>query len=151
MRAHLWDKSSSHLELWRDMQVIVFLCTDNFRNFIACSRFSDSGEDVKVKGTKSCSPHPIYFRLRAFSIQRTQLSRSLEQARNFTVRAYLPLYELRVSPLTFSDGKIIFFFYFGYPDLSLTMSTWVYSTECTVSCSQENLGLGRRENEASRA
>ena len=36
----------------------------------ACSRFSDSEEDAKEKGTR---------KVRAFSIQRTRLSRSLEQ------------------------------------------------------------------------
>ena len=39
---------------------------------LACSRLSDSGEDAKVKGTRKV--------VRAFSIQRAQLSRSLEQA-----------------------------------------------------------------------
>ena len=60
---------------------------------LACSRLSDSGEDAKVKGTRKVrwrgekgeapslpSFLPFYFRLRAFSIQRAQLSRSLEQA-----------------------------------------------------------------------
>ena len=67
---------------------------------LACSRLSDSGEDVKLKGTRkvdwagkrkmegvesSAAPPlpsflPFYLRVRAFSIQRTRLSRSLEQA-----------------------------------------------------------------------
>ena len=38
---------------------------------LACSRLSVSGEDAKVKGTR---------KVRAFSIQRARLSRSLEQA-----------------------------------------------------------------------
>ena len=59
---------------------------------LACSRLSDSGEDAKVKGTRKVrwrgekgeapslpSFLPFYFRLRAFSIQRAQLSRSLFQ------------------------------------------------------------------------
>ena len=62
---------------------------------VACSRLSDSGEDAKEKGTRKVggagkrkrppllSPvsSPFYFRVCAFSIQRTRLSRSLEQAR----------------------------------------------------------------------
>ena len=40
---------------------------------LACSRLSDSGEDAKEKG---------HFCVCAFSIQRTRLSRSLEQARS---------------------------------------------------------------------
>ena len=64
---------------------------------VACSRLSDSGEDAKEKGTRKVgragkrkkegrvSPAlpsflPFYFRVCAFSIQRTQLSRSLVQA-----------------------------------------------------------------------
>ena len=64
---------------------------------IACSRVSDSGEDAKEKGTRKVSGAgksrkgkraasalpsflPFYFRVCAFSIQRTRLSRSLEQA-----------------------------------------------------------------------
>ena len=52
---------------------------------LACSRLSDSAEDAKVKGTRKVAPSlpsflPFYFRLRAFSTQRAQLSRSLEQA-----------------------------------------------------------------------
>ena len=47
-----------------------------------------SGDDDKLKGTRkvvlTARPHPsfltFYFRVRAFSIQRTRLSRSLEQA-----------------------------------------------------------------------
>ena len=59
---------------------------------LACSRLSDSGEDAKVKGTRKVrwrgekgeapslpSFLPFYFRLRAFSIQRAQLSRTLEK------------------------------------------------------------------------
>ena len=44
---------------------------------MACSRLSDSGEDAKEKGTRKV---PFYFRVCAFSIQRTRLSRSLQQA-----------------------------------------------------------------------
>ena len=67
---------------------------------LACSRLSDSSEDAKVKGTRKVggarkrkkegipalplfSFHPCFysfFHVRAFSIQRTRLSRSLEQA-----------------------------------------------------------------------
>ena len=65
---------------------------------VACSRLSDGGEDAKEKGTRkvggvgkrkgeraSAVPAllsflPFYFRVCAFSIQRTRLSRSLEQA-----------------------------------------------------------------------
>ena len=65
---------------------------------LACSRLSDSGEDAKEKGTRKVggagkrkkegrdaapalpSFLPFYFRVCAFSIQRTRLSRSLEQA-----------------------------------------------------------------------
>ena len=58
----------------------------------ACSRLSDSAEDAKGKGTRKVvlfqalrrerlpSFLPFYFRVCAFSIQRTRLSRSLEQA-----------------------------------------------------------------------
>ena len=46
-----------------------------FVSSVACSRLSDSGEDAKGKGTRK-----VYFRVGAFSIQRTRLSRSLEQA-----------------------------------------------------------------------
>ena len=46
-----------------------------FVSSVACSRLSDSGEDAKEKGTRK-----VYFRVGAFSIQRTRLSRSLEQA-----------------------------------------------------------------------
>ena len=46
-----------------------------FVSSVACSRLSDSGEDAKEKGTRK-----VYFRVCAFSIQRTRLSRSLEQA-----------------------------------------------------------------------
>ena len=63
------------------------------------SRLSDSGEEAKVKGTrkvggmrkreKEAPAHalpsflPFYFRVRAFSIQRPRLSKSLEQAKLF--------------------------------------------------------------------
>ena len=48
---------------------------------LACSRFSDSGEDTKVKGTLPLPSFlPFYFHVRAFSIPRTRLSLSLEQA-----------------------------------------------------------------------
>ena len=46
-----------------------------FVSSVACSRLSDSGEDGKEKGTRK-----VYFRVCAFSIQRTRLSQSLEQA-----------------------------------------------------------------------
>ena len=46
-----------------------------FVSSVACSRLSDSGEDAKEKGTRK-----VYFRVCAFSIQRTRLSRSPEQA-----------------------------------------------------------------------
>ena len=46
-----------------------------FVSSVACSRLSDSGENVKEK-----SKRKVYFRVCAFSIQRTRLSRSLEQA-----------------------------------------------------------------------
>ena len=46
-----------------------------FVSSVACSRLSDSGEDAKEKGTRK-----VYFRVCAFSIQRTRLSQSLEQA-----------------------------------------------------------------------
>ena len=64
---------------------------------VACSRLSDSGKDAKEKGTRKLAGRekekgrepapafpsflPFYFRVCAFSIQRTRLSRSLEQAR----------------------------------------------------------------------
>ena len=49
---------------------------------LACFRLSDSGEDAKVKRTRKVSSFlPFYFRLRAFLIQRTRLSRSQEQAK----------------------------------------------------------------------
>ena len=61
------------------------------------SRLSDSGEEVKVKGTRKVggmgkrekeapalpSFLPFYFCVRAFSIQRPRLSKSLEQAKLF--------------------------------------------------------------------
>ena len=61
---------------------------------LACSRLSDSGEDAKVKGMQKVGGAKnrkrkahflpsfllFYFRLRALSIQRAQLSRSLEHA-----------------------------------------------------------------------
>ena len=61
---------------------------------LAFSRLSDSGDDAKVKGMQKVggvknrkrkahflpSFLPFYFRLRALSIQRAQLSRSLEHA-----------------------------------------------------------------------
>ena len=61
------------------------------------SRLSDSGEEAKVKGTRKVggmgkrekeapalpSFLPFYFRVRAFSIQRPRLSKSLEQAKLF--------------------------------------------------------------------
>ena len=50
---------------------------------LACSRLSDSGEDAKEKGTRKVAQFPpVYFPLRSFSIQRAELSRSLEQARH---------------------------------------------------------------------
>ena len=42
---------------------------------VACSRLSGSGENAKEKSTRK-----VYFRVCAFSIQRTRLSRSLELA-----------------------------------------------------------------------
>ena len=54
--------------------------------YLACSRLSDSRDDARVMGTRKVSSLYlfiylfIYFYVRAFSIQRTQLSRSLEQA-----------------------------------------------------------------------
>ena len=51
------------------------------RKGVACSRLSDSGEDVKVKGTQKVGSFlPFYF-CRAFSIQQARLSRSPEQVR----------------------------------------------------------------------
>ena len=61
------------------------------------SRLSDSGEEAKVKGTRKVggmrkrekeapalpSFLPFYFRVRAFSIQRPRLFKSLEQAKLF--------------------------------------------------------------------
>ena len=47
--------------------------------WLACSTLSDSGEDAKEKGTRTVGG-PFYFRVCAFSIQRTRLSRSPEQA-----------------------------------------------------------------------
>ena len=55
---------------------------------IACSRLSDNGEDGKVKGKRKVGVvgkrkkegFPPFFYVGAFSIQRTRLSRSLEQA-----------------------------------------------------------------------
>ena len=60
---------------------------------LACSRLSETREDAKVKGTRAgrekekgraAPPLPsflhFYFRIRAFSIQGTRISRSLEQA-----------------------------------------------------------------------
>ena len=46
---------------------------------IACSRLSDSGEEAKVKGTRYLGG-AFYFRVRAFSVQQTGPSRTLEQA-----------------------------------------------------------------------
>ena len=48
---------------------------------IACSRLSDSGEEAKAKGPALPSFLPFYFRVRAFSIQRPRLFKSLEQAK----------------------------------------------------------------------
>ena len=54
---------------------------------LACCRLSDSGEDAKEWGTRKVggagkrkSFLPFYFRVCAFSIQRTRLSKSLQQA-----------------------------------------------------------------------
>ena len=66
---------------------IVFCALDSFlvevQTKLACSRLSDSGEDVKVKGTRKVGGAgwfpPFFFHVRAFSIQRTGLSQSLEQ------------------------------------------------------------------------
>ena len=46
-----------------------------FVSSVACSRLSDSGENAKEKGKRK-----VYFGVCAFSIQRTRLSQSLEQA-----------------------------------------------------------------------
>ena len=56
------------------------------RILLACSRLSDCGEDAKEKGTRkvggALSPvSTCFIFVFAFSIQRTRLSRSLEQAR----------------------------------------------------------------------
>ena len=58
------------------------------RHSVAYSRFSDSGDDALLKSTRKyecvmCEKKflPFSFRVRAFSISRTPLSRSLEQAR----------------------------------------------------------------------
>ena len=79
--------------VWRILNLILYL-------ELACSRLSDSGEDMKLKGTRkvdwagkrkkegiesSAAPPlpsflPFYLRVRAFSIQRTRLSRNREQA-----------------------------------------------------------------------
>ena len=47
---------------------------------VACSRLSDSGRSESKRKAKNCSFLPFYFRVRAFSIQRARLSRSVEQA-----------------------------------------------------------------------
>ena len=47
---------------------------------VACSRLSDSGRSESKRKAKNCSFLPFYFRVRAFSIQRALLSRSVEQA-----------------------------------------------------------------------
>ena len=66
------------LELLKLISAYIFLS-------LACSGLSDSGEDAKERGTRKVSGEgksflPFYFRVCAFSIQRTRLSRSLEQA-----------------------------------------------------------------------
>ena len=48
---------------------------------VASSRPSDSGEEAKAKGPALPSFLPFYFRVRAFSIQRPRLFKSLEQAK----------------------------------------------------------------------
>ena len=72
------------------------LCKHNFE--LACYSLLDSGEEAKVKGTRKVggagkkgrvrapslsSFLPFYFRVRAFSIQRARLSRSLEKAKSW--------------------------------------------------------------------
>ena len=87
-----------------------FLGTDNFRNFIACSRFSDSGEDVKVKAREKLLSPPVLFSSSRFLhsagpiISEPGTGQELHGPRVYTfvrVASY--------SPLTFSDGKIFFF------------------------------------------
>ena len=62
---------------------------------LACSRLSDSGEDAKEKGTRKVSG-AFYFRVCAFSIQRTRLSRSLEHAILSCTTLYSALYSTLV-------------------------------------------------------
>ena len=64
---------------------------------VACSITSDSGEDAKEKGMRKVGRAGkalpsfllFYFRVCAFSIQQTRLSRNLEQAKMMDVRAAL--------------------------------------------------------------
>ena len=78
------------LELLKLISAYIFLS-------LACSRLSGSGEDAKGKGTRKVSEAgksflPYYFRVCAFSIQRTRLSRSLKQAILSCTTLYSALY-----------------------------------------------------------
>ena len=76
----------------KDLRTVMFHgTTSNYYlviSILACSRLSDSGEDAKEKGREKVAERapplptflPFYFCVWAFSIQRTRLSRSLEQA-----------------------------------------------------------------------
>ena len=83
--------------------------------FLGCSMLSDRlGRRERKRHSKSCLPSflPFYFRVCLFSIQRTRLSRSLEQANIFS--AFLD-YILRVcqslSDSFFHLGKLHWFLY----------------------------------------
>ena len=76
---------------------IVFCALNSFlvevQTKLACFRLSDGGEDAKVKGTRKVGGagrvgfHPFFFsHVRAFSIQRTRLSQSLEQEKRSCLR-----------------------------------------------------------------
>ena len=99
-------------------------------NTLACSSLSDSGEDAKNwRGWKkeegrerepviiSAAPSlpsflPFYFRVRAFSIQRTRLSRSLEQVINTHIIWFCcsVFYMKHGTEWTFSPIKQAFYF-----------------------------------------
>ena len=71
---------------------------------LACSRLSVSGEDAKVKGTR---------KVRAFSIQRARLSRSLEQAilslSHVTLTVYvLFMFYMTICSVIFVHGTVPF-------------------------------------------
>ena len=70
--------------------------------YLACSRLSDSGEDAKGKGTRfpSFLPFFFFFRVCAFSIQQTRLSRSLEQANTYLKRIAQRTNDVRVAKET---------------------------------------------------